>query len=716
MTEKPVAAPPSCKSCGPENEADNLSLYIEEMDCVNEKAIVASKLNNLEGVLDFEINLASQKVDISYSPGVISPQAIVRSIAAAGLNPRLAKVKTQDKKWWQDWRIKLIALSGVLLLGAFFSERLGLPRDIARYIYAGAIIIGGYFPAKMAVSGIRTRTLNIYALLIVATAGAAALGFWDEAALLVFVYTWGAVLETFATRKARSSLKTLIEMLPAEALVITGGQETARGVEQIEPGERIAVKPGQKIPLDGTVVTGSSSVDQAPVTGESMPVAVTAGDAVFAGSINQQGYLEVKTTRRFDDTTLSRIIHSVERAEGRKSSYQRFAENFGNIYTPVIFGVSLLVAIVPWLLGQPFEEWFYRALVLLVVSCSCGLVLSVPIAVLSAVSAAAKQGVLIKGGADLEAAGNIRVLAFDKTGTLTIGRPEVTDVFTLQTSEPELLSIAAAIESRSGHPLAGAVLEKAREKGVETASIQDFSDLPGLGARGTIAGKTYYAGNAALCRSLSINTGKPADLLTRLENEGKTAILVMDRSSVLGIIAAADRLRPEARATVKALAQSGIEHIVMLTGDNEGTARAIAAEAGIKEYRSAMLPEDKTAAVKELKALYGRVGLVGDGVNDAPAMTAADAGIAMGAGGSDIALETADMALMADNLAKLPYVFDTSRKAVTIIRQNVAASLIIVGVIVSIALTGVIGLVPGLLINEGGALLVMLNGLRLLKS
>ncbi|MBN1369671.1 MAG: cation-translocating P-type ATPase [Dehalococcoidaceae bacterium] len=715
MTEKPVPAPPSCKSCGLENEAASLSLFIEEMDCANEKAIVTNKLANLEGILDFAINLASQKVDISYSPGVISPQAIIRSIAATGMNPRLAQVMAKDNQWWRDWRIKLIAVSGVLLLGAFLAERLGLARDIARYVYAAAIIVGGYFPAKMAVSGIRTRTLNIYALLIVATVGAVALGFWDEAALLVFVYTWGAVLETFATRKARSSLKSLVEMLPAEALVIKNGQEITTNVEQIEPGEIIKIKPGQKIPLDGNVFAGSSSVDQAPVTGESMPVAVTAGDSVFAGSINQQGYLEVETTRRFDDTTLSRIIHSVERAESKKSSYQRFAENFGNIYTPVVFVVSLLVAVVPWLLGQPFDEWFYRALVLLVVSCSCGLVLSVPITVLSAVSAAAKHGLLIKGGADLEAAGNIQVLAFDKTGTLTTGHPQVTDIFSLKASDMEVLSIAATIESRSGHPLAGAVLEKARREGVKLASIDDFSDLPGLGARGTIAGKTYYAGNTALYHKLSIDAGKPADLLTRLENEGKTAILVMDDSAVLGIIAAADRLRPEARATVKRLTRSGMKHIVMLTGDNEGTARSIAAEAGIEEYRSAMLPEDKTDAVKELKARYGRIGLVGDGVNDAPAMTAADVGIAMGAAGSDIALETADMALMADDLARLPYLFETSRKAVAVIRQNVAASLIIVGLVVTLALTGVIGLVPGLLINEGGALLVMLNGLRLLK-
>jgi len=716
MTDKSVLAPPACKSCGLEKDRASLSLYIEEMDCANEKAIITSKLNNLDGILDFEINLASQKVDIRYSPAVISPQAIIRSIAATGMKARPAKIKTRDGKWWQDGRIKLIAVSGILLLGAFLSERLGLSRDIARYIYAGAIIVGGYFPAKMAVSGIRTRTLNIYALLIAATVGAVALGFWDEAGLLVFVYTWGAVLETFATQKARSSLKTLVEMLPAEALVITGGKEVALNVEQIEPGEIIAVKPGQKIPLDGTVVSGSSSVDQAPVTGESIPIARTAGDNVFAGSINQQGYLEIKTTRRFDDTTLSRIIRSVERAEARKSSYQRFAENFGNIYTPVIFVVSLLVAVIPWLLGQPFDEWFYRALVLLVVSCSCGLVLSVPIAVLSAVSAAAKRGVLIKGGADLEAAGSIQALAFDKTGTLTFGLPEVTDIFALDADEVALLSIAASIESRSGHPLAAAILEKAREQGAELAGVEDFSDLPGLGARGTIKGKAFFAGNVALCRSLSIDAGKPADLLARLENEGKTAILVMDESSILGVIAAADRLRPEACSALKALTRSGMKHIVMLTGDNEGTARAIAAEAGIQEYRSALLPEDKTAAVRQLKARYGRVGLVGDGVNDAPAMTAADVGIAMGAAGSDIALETADMALMSDDLAKLPYLFETSRKAVTIIRQNVAASLIIVGVIVSLALTGVIGLVPGLLINEGGALLVMLNGLRLLKA
>ncbi|MDO8568664.1 MAG: heavy metal translocating P-type ATPase [Dehalococcoidales bacterium] len=700
----------------PEQAAQSIALYVEDMDCADEVAVIEKKFKGLPGLLNFEVNLASQKVEVTYDPSRLSSQDIIKSIAETGMKARLAKARTRAKAWWQDFRVKLIAASGILLLIAFVLERVGLDHNIVRFIYGASILIGGYYPGKMALAGLRARTLNIYTLLVIATIGAVVLGFWDEAAILVFAYTWGAILETYATERARGSLRLLMELAPREALVKRNGQELTLPVEEVQVGETVIVRPGEKVPLDGTVVAGSSSVDQAPITGESIPVSKASGDSVFAASINQRGSIEVRVTKLSQDTTLARIIHSVERSEAKKSSYQHFAERFSRIYTPAMFGVAVIVAVVPWLLGEPFTPWFYRAMVALVVSCSCGLALSVPISVLAAVSAAARKGVLIKGGADLEAAGSVDVVVFDKTGTLTIGLPRVTDVIALNGSVPNLLSVAALVESRSEHPLANAILRKAREDGVEVMPLADFEALIGLGARGTVDDNTYYVGNRRLCDRLSIPLGKAEKELARLENEGKTAVLVLSGGEILGVIAVADQLRPEAKETIARLKKAGIKHTVMLTGDNEGTARAIASQVGIDEYRSQLMPEDKVAAVNDLKRKYNRIAMVGDGVNDAPAMAAADVGIAMGAAGTDIALETADLALMSDDLSRIPYALSVSRKAMATIRQNVVVSLAIVALVVTLALIGKIGLVPGLLINEGSALVVMVNGLRLLRS
>jgi len=628
----------------------------------------------------------------------------------------LVKTIMHTKPWWQDTRVKLVLGSGVFLAIAFVLEKTGFGQDRALFIYGASILVGSFYPLKMALAGLRARMLNIYTLLVVATIGAITLGFWDEAAMLVFVYTWGAILETYATEKARSSLKVLTELIPREALVKRDGQEIAVSVEDVGIDETIIIKPGEKIPLDGTVLTGSSTVDQSPITGESISVGKGPGDTVFAGSLNQHGSMDVKVNKTHQDTTLARIVHSVERSEAKKSSYQHFAERFGRLYTPIMFGVAIVVATIPWLLGEPFTPWFYRGLVVLVVSCSCGLVLSVPISVLAAVSAAARKGVLIKGGADLEAAGKVKAVIFDKTGTLTIGLPMITDVIPYNTDSTGLLSIAASIESRSKHPLADAILRKAREDGIEIKPVADIKTLVGLGVRGNDNERSYYVGNRRLCNQLSIPLGQAEKELSRLESEGKTIVLVMSQDKILGIIAATDTLRPQASDAIIGLKKNGIERIIMLTGDNESTAKAVASQAGVDEYRAQLLPDDKVVAIKEYREKYDKVAMVGDGVNDAPAMAAADVGIAMGAAGTDIAIEISDLALMSDDLSQLPYALKISRKAMTIIKQNVAISVATVTLVVTLALIGKISLVPGLLINEVGALVVMLNGLRLLRN
>ena len=703
----------------PEAPGRTVTVYVEGMDCVDELSVIEKKFKGLPAVLGLQVNLVNQKLDINYDPARVTAQDIMKAIAETGMKPRLERPQSKARPWWQDTRVRLIFLSGVFILVAFVAERLGLRSDLARYIYSAAIMAGGYFPARMAVAGARTRTLNIYTLLVVATAGAIALGFWSEAALLVFAYTWGAVLETYAVDRARSSLRQLIELVPREALVRRDGQEVTVPVEEVKPDDVLIVRPGEKVPLDGTVVAGSSSLDQAAITGESIPVAKGQGDSVFAASVNQRGSLEVKVTKAFQDTTLARIVHFVERAEAKKSSYQLFSERFGKVYTPLIFVLAFAVAAIPPLFGQPFQEWFYRALVVLVVSCSCGLALSVPMAVLAAISNGARKGILIKGGADLEAAGKVEVVAFDKTGTLTIGLPTVTDVIPLadgRSPAPDILSLAAAVESRSEHPLAEAILRQAREQGLDIVPAVDFEAMPGLGARGAVAGRTFYVGSKRMCQRLSIPTEKAEKELIRLEQEGKSIALVTSETEVLGILAVADQVRKEAKSTVKALKRAGIKRVVMLTGDNEGTARAIAAQVGVDEYYPQLLPEDKVKAVQDLKAKYGRVAMIGDGINDAPAMIVADVGIAMGAAGTDIALETADLALMADDLSKVPEAFNLSRRAMNNIRQNIVVSLAIVALVVTLALAGRITLVPGVIVNEGSALLVMANALRLLRG
>lgn len=694
----------------------SIALFVEGMDCVDELGPIEKKLRGLAGVSGYQVNLVNQKIDVSFDPERVTANDIMRAIAETGMKPRLERRRTTAKPWWQDDRVRLIFVSGVLLIAGFAVEKLVDNRLLSNVLYGAAIVAGGYFPGRMVIAGLRSRTLNIYMLLAIAVAGALVLGFWGEAALLVLAYTWGAVMETFALERARGSLRALMDLVPREALVRRDNREVVVTVEQVQVGEIAIIRPGERVPLDGVVVSGTSAVDQAPITGESIPVPKGPNDTVLAGSINQRGSLDLRVVKAYQDTTLARVVHMVERAEARKSSYQHFSERFGRIYTPLIFFVAVTVAIVPWLLGQPFVPWFYRALVVLVVSCSCGLALSVPMAVLSSVSNAARRGILIKGGADLEAVGNIDVVVFDKTGTLTIGRPVVTDIIPLDHTGPEMLGIAASVESRSEHPLAEAITRKAREEGLEVTTAHQFEALPGFGARASVGGKTYYVCSKRLCEQLAIPTDKIEKDLQRLESEGKSIDIVTDEKRVLGVLAVADQLRPEAKAAIEALRAAGVKRVVMLTGDNEGTAKHIAAQAGVDEYRAQLLPDDKVAAVKDLKAKYGRVAMVGDGVNDAPAMLAADVGIAMGAAGTDVAMETGDLALMSDDLSRVPEVFQISRRAVRNIRQNIVASLAVVAIVITLALMGAITLVTGVVVNEGSALLVMANALRLLRG
>lgn len=700
-----------------EDKTKSAVLHVEGMDCEDEVSLIEKKMKSLKGLESFNVNLMSQTLNVRYNPGLLSLQEIIKSIAETGMKARLEREKVKGKAWWKDLRILSLFTCGIFTTIAFVLEKISimLPSTI---LYAIAVAIGGYYPARMGFAALRTLTLNIRTLMVSGAIGAIILGLWEEAAILVFIYSLGDVLEAYAVDRARGALRALIDLMPKEAVVRRNGEELTLPVEEVQPGEIIIIRPGEKIPLDGRVVAGSSAVDEAAITGEPIPVMKEKGADVFAGTLNQRGILEVEVTRISKDTTLAKIIHSVEEAQAKKSSFQRFGETFGKIYTPAMFALALGVILIPWLFfGETWSEWFYRGLVVLVVSCSCGIALSIPVAVVAAIGNAARNGILFKGGIHLEGAATIKAVAFDKTGTLTIGRPQVTDVLPIRNySRYEILKFAASIESRSEHPLGEAILRKAREEEVSFLPAEEFEALVGLGAKGKVNGQEFFIGGMRFFLEQNVPIEEIQPQISFLEEQGKTTILLGKEKEVMGIIAIADQLRFEAREAIKKLKEIGIRRVVMLTGDNEGTAKAIAKEAGVDNYFARLLPDDKVKKIKELKSIFGQIAMVGDGINDAPAMAVSDIGIAMGAAGTDIALETADVALMSDDLSKLPIVFNLSRRTVKNIRQNIIISLAILAFLVPAALIGWIGMVPGLFINEAGGLAVIVNGLRLLKN
>ncbi len=697
------------------------TLFVANMDCNDEVVLIDQALKRLPGVSRWQANLMTREVAVEYDAAKISLDQVVQAANATGLKatPRSrSPVVTPTRRWLTPQVIALLA-SGVLVLSGFGAETFGVQHSAVQVLFGAAILIGAYFPARMGLLALRTLTLNIRLLMVVGAAGAVALGLWEEAALLVVIYSLGDVLEAYAVDRARGAVRALMDLVPREALVRRDGREIILPTEQVRIGDTVIIRPGEKIPIDGRVTDGSSYVDTSTITGEPMPVHMVVGNEAFAGTINQKGSLEIEVTKLARDTTLARIIHSVEEAQAKKSSYQRFAEKFGRIYTPTMFALALTVAVVPpMLFATAWGEYIYRGLVVLVVSCSCGLALSVPVSVVAAVATAARRGVLFKGGVYLEAAARIKALAFDKTGTLTIGLPVVTDLIPFNgLTQNDILSVTASIESRSEHPLAEAIVRHTRSLSVPTASVpEEFDSVTGQGVRALVNGTSYLVGNQSLLSTHGVKISpEQLEVIAGLEQNAKTVVLLADKQKLLGIVAVADQLRSNVQSTVASLKSEGL-HTVMLTGDHHGTAQAIAAQAGIDEFYAGLLPEQKVDTIERIRQQFGAVGMVGDGINDAPALASADVGIAMGTRGTDIAKETGDVVLMSDDLAKLPLVLNLSRRAVHNMQQNTIASLAIVAVLIPAALLGWIGLVPGLLFNEVSALLVIANALRLLRG
>lgn len=559
-------------------------------------------------------------------------------------------------------------------------------------------------------------------LMTIAIIGAAIIGEWSEGALVVILFAISEALETFSMDKARQSIRSLMDIAPKEALIRRNGKEISIPVDDIVIGDIMIVKPGQKIAMDGVVVGGTSAVNQAAITGESVPVAKTVQDEVFAGTLNAEGLLEVEVTKRVDDTTIAKIIHLVEEAQAERAPSQAFVDRFAKYYTPAIMLVALLVAIVPPLLfNGDWDAWVYQGLAVLVVGCPCALVISTPVSIVTAIGNAAKNGVLIKGGVYLEETGALKAIAFDKTGTLTKGVPVVTDYEVISDDsldKNQLLSIITALEYRSQHPLASAIMKKADEEQLlyQELIVDDFSSITGKGIKGRVNGTLYYVGSPKLFEEVSQGIDKSVEQrITALQNQGKTVMVAGKESQVLALVAVADEVRESSREVVNRLHELGISQTIMLTGDNKGTAKAIGEYVGVKSIQSELLPQDKLDYIKELRNKYGKVAMVGDGVNDAPALASATVGIAMGGAGTDTALETADIALMADDLKKLPFTIRLSRKALTIIKQNITFSLTIKLLALLLVIPGWLTLWIAIFADMGATLLVTLNGLRLLR-
>ena len=765
------------QAAGSEQREVTARLTVPEMDCPSCAGKVDNSLGRVDGVLETTLQPTTGTVTVTYDADRVREAAVVDAVTSAGYevvetsgdggeaerangvdiappaevwtNPRAVKT------WVGAVFVTLGLLFEFVLTGQNFAVAsvLDYPLRLADVLFLGAVAAAGYPVVRGGYYSARNLSLDIDLLMGTAILAATAIGYFVEAATLAVLFSIAELLEDYAMDRARDSLRELMELSPDEATVRREGEEVTVPADDVAVGETVVVRPGEKIPLDGTVGDGESAVDESSITGESVPVDKEAGDEVYAGTVNEAGYLEVDVTSTAGDSTLSRIIEMVQGAQEKQTEKEQFVDRFAGYYTPVVVVLAVLTALVPPLLitdpvtadlaGYGFTfaadwgTWFVRGLTLLVIACPCAFVISTPVSVVSGVTSAAKNGVLVKGGNHLEAMGEVDAVALDKTGTLTSGELAVTDVLPADgTDERTLLRYAASLERRSEHPIAEAVLARAAEAGVdEFPEPAGFESLTGRGVRADIDGETYYAGTPALFEELgfdlsrartSTDGGTPAagtaqvdmatvtEALTAFEAAGKTVVLVGSETEVFGTIAIADGVRPSSRRAVERLRELGVEQVVMLTGDNEGTARAIAEEVGVDEYRAELLPDEKVEAVEELQASYGEVAMVGDGINDAPALATADVGVAMGAAGTDTALETADIALMGDDIGKLPYLYSLSHTANGVIRQNIWASLGVKALLAAGVPLGLVSVAVAVVVGDMGMSLgVTGNAMRL---
>lgn len=679
---------------------------------------IEQALTNIEGVIAASVSLPAQVARVEFERATFRPERVDDVLRELGTAPLAESEK--PRSWYARNREFAGSLcAGALLALGFALGRAGIVRSVVIPVYVASYVFGGYDLVRHAVAGLRKGRFpfDIDLLMLLAAIGAAVLGEWAEGAFLLFLFSLAHALEHYALGRARASIRALADLAPSIARLQRGDRTEEVPVAQVQPGDQVLVRPAERIPVDGRIAGGRSAVNQAPITGESVPVDKAEGDEVYAGTINGEGALTIETTKAAGDRTLDRVIKLVEEAQTQKAPTQVFTDRFERVFVPAVLVGDLIVMIVPPLFGVwDWQTSFYRAMALLVASSPCALALGTPATVLAGIAQAARRGVLIKGGMHLENLGTITAIALDKTGTLTIGQPEVTDVIPAAgVTETELLQVSAAVERQSQHPLAQAVARRADLAGLPVLQAAPLESVTGRGVRSQVNGQAIEIGNVRMFeengRSLDENT---AAAVARLQNVGRSIMIVWMGERWLGVLGLADRPRAGVREVLDQLRQTGLKRIVMLTGDHRGVGEAIGKEVGVDEVRSELLPEDKVTAIQALVRDYGRVAMVGDGVNDAPALAQATVGIAMGAAGTATALETADVALMADDLGRLPFAIGLSRGARAIIRQNLFLSLAVIAMLILATTTGTFGIGPAVLVHEGSTLVVIANALRLL--
>ncbi|MCO3798487.1 heavy metal translocating P-type ATPase [Pseudomonas aeruginosa] len=693
-------------------------LRIEAMDCPTEERLIRDALGRQPAVESLEFNLMQRLLRVQHRFDSVEP--LQKLIAGLGMQavPLDAGENTDGpsqapaKPWWP------LALAGAMALASEIVEWFGLAPDWVVAGLALLAILGAGLPTyRKGWIALKNRNLNINALMSIAVTGAVLIGQWPEAAMVSVLFAIAELIEAKSLDRARNAIRGLLQLAPEQATVLVGGEWKELPAKQVELEATVRVKPGERIALDGEVTSGRSSVNQAPITGESLPVEKEVGEPVFAGSINGEGALEYRVTRRADDSTLARIIHAVEEAQGSRAPTQRFVDSFARVYTPVVFLIALATAVLPPLLfGGAWLDWIYRALVLLVIACPCALVISTPVTIVSGLSAAARLGILIKGGVFLELGRKLSWVALDKTGTITHGKPQQTDYLPIAEADgTDARLLAASLAARSDHPVSRAVANAAEEDGLALGVVEDLAALPGRGVSGRIDGVLYHLGNHRLVEELGLCSPALEERLDALERQGKTVIALCDPQRVRALFAVADGVKDSSREAIHELHALDVKTL-MLTGDNPHTAAAIAAQVGIDAARGNLLPEDKLLEVEARQADGSRVGMVGDGINDAPALARADIGFAMGAAGTDTAIETAGVALMDDDLRKLPQFVRLSRTTHAILVQNITLALGIKAVFLALTLAGEGTLWMAVFADMGASLLVVFNGLRLLRK
>ncbi len=708
----PPAETVTCPNCELHAEA---VFRVEGMDCAEEVVILERRLKPLAGLEAVSADLVGQRLHVKYDAARLTTSDIVDAAGQTGMRMWLEHEEPAIEGGDIARRWRLMVGCGAGILAGLALEAAGWTTASAVLLTAAAVV-GGLFPARRAVAAIRSRTLDINTLMVVAVAGALVLGERLEAAAVVFLFAVAQWLELRTMARARQAIRAIIDLSPREALVRRGGIESRLPVADIRIGDEVLVRPGDKVPLDGVIAAGHSDLNEAPLTGESLPVDKGPGDEVFAGTINGHGALDVRVTRLVRDTRLARIIHLVETAQASRAPVQAFVDRFARVYTPTVLALAVAIAVVPPLAGADAGTWVYRALVLLVISCPCALVISTPVSIVAALSAAARNGVLIKGGAYLERLAAVRVVAFDKTGTLTRGELRVTGVQALDSISPrDVLRYAAAVEARSEHPVARAIVAHARHEGVDIPLATRFVSVPGRGAEAEVGGVRITVGNERLFEDRQVPLPSAVNL-EHARDDGQSIVVVSLDGTVAGAVALADRPRETAREAIGLLREHGVRWVAMLTGDHERSAARVAEALHLDEYHAGLLPEQKHSFVRSLADRHGPVLMVGDGINDAPALAAADVGIAMGAAGSDAALESADVALMSDELLRVPYAIRLARATLRNVRTNVAISLALKAAFLVMAVTGTATLWMAVLADTGASVIVVGNALRLLRA